>query len=248
LSITGVVADRENSYRGRVGGVHGRAITDEIAEHLRRGELLDLAPDLTLGSPVDEVVMTSWDGTHSITADYIRDLLRGRVVTDPDPRGLRLRAARIRGRLDLDNMDTTVKLTLFDCLLDGGITAEAAHLPGLSLRRCLLTHPSKSALYADALRTDAGVSFEGSTILTCTADGAIRINGAQIGGRLSCRGAPPSPTPRVSRCTVSASRSTTTSCCAGASPRSLRNARVRGRCPAWPAPANCRRTPPVAEG
>jgi hypothetical protein len=164
LSITGVVADRENSYRGRVGGVHGRAITDEIAEHLRRGELLDLAPDLTLGSPVDEVVMTSWDGTHSITADYIRDLLRGRVVTDPDPRGLRLRAARIRGRLDLDNMDTTVKLTLFDCLLDEGITAEAAHLPGLSLRRCLLTHPSKSALYADALRTDAGVSLEGSTI------------------------------------------------------------------------------------
>jgi hypothetical protein len=184
-----VVAYRRNSYRGRVGGLPGTAITDKIAEHLRRGELLDLAPDVALGSPVDEVVMTSWDGTHSIAADDIRDLLLGRVVTDPDPRGLRLRGARVRGRLDLDGLKTTVKLTLIDCLLDEGITAEAAYLPGLSLRRCLLTHPSKPALHADELRTDAGVSFEGSTIRACTVDGAIRLNGANIGGQLDCSGA-----------------------------------------------------------
>ncbi|MGH3965667.1 MAG: hypothetical protein ACRDRY_20845 [Pseudonocardiaceae bacterium] len=166
-----------------------RAIADRIAEHLRRGELLDLAPDLALGPLVDEGVMTSWDGTRSIAADDLRDLLRGRVVTDPDPRGLRLRAARIHGRLDLDNLTTTVKLTLLDCLLDEGITAEAAHLPGLSLRRCLLTHPSKPALYADELRADAGVSFDGSTILASTAEGAMRMIGAQIGGELDCSGA-----------------------------------------------------------
>ena len=142
-------------------GLEGTAITDKIAEHLRCGELLDLAPDLALGSPVDEVVMSSWDGTHSVAADDVRELLRGRVVTDPDPRGLRLRGARIRGRLDLDNLATTVELTLVDCLLGEGITAEAAHLPGLSLRRCLLTHASKPALCADELRTDAGVSFRG---------------------------------------------------------------------------------------
>ena len=171
-----------------MGGLQSTAITDKIADHLRRGELLDLAPDLAIGSPVDEVGMTSWDGTHSVVADDVRDLLRGRLVTDADPRGLRLRAARIRGRLDLDNLNTSVKLTLLDCLLDEGITAEAAHLPGLSLRRCLLTHASKPALYADELRTDAGVSFEGSTILACTADGAIRMNGAHIGGQLDCSG------------------------------------------------------------
>jgi hypothetical protein len=118
------------------------SITNKLAEHLRRGELFDLAPDLILGSPVDEVVMLSWDGTHVIAADDIRELLRGRIVTDPDPRGLRLRAARIRGRLDLDNLITTLKLTLLDCLLDEGITAQAAHLPGLSLRRCRLIHAS----------------------------------------------------------------------------------------------------------
>ena len=185
----GLVADRWTFYRGRVSGLQGTAITEKIAEHLRRGELLDLAPNLALGSRVDDGMMTSWDGTHSINADDLRDLLRGRVVSDPDPRGLRLRGARIRGRLDLDNLNTTVKLTLLDCLLDEGVTAEAAHLPGLSLRRCLLTHTSEPALYADDLRTDAGVSFEGSTIRAVTADGAIRMNGAHIGGHLNCSGA-----------------------------------------------------------
>ncbi|MGH3934894.1 MAG: hypothetical protein ACRDS1_07970 [Pseudonocardiaceae bacterium] len=165
------------------------SIASKLAEHLRHGELLDLAPDLALGAPVDEAVMMSWDGTHSVAADDIRELLRGRIVTDPDPRGLRLRAARIRGRLDLDNLTTSVKLTLLDCLLDEGITAQAAHLPGLSLRRCRLTHASEPALYADELRTDAGVSFEGSTIFTCTVEGALRLNGAHIGGQLDCSGA-----------------------------------------------------------
>lgn len=132
--------------------------------------------------------MRSWDDTHSIAADDLRDLLRGRRIADPDPRGLRLRGARILGRLDLDNLTTAVKLTLLDCLLDEGITAEAAHLPGLSLQRCLLTHEPRSALHADELRTDAGVSFEGSTIRACTADGAIRLNGAHIGGRLNFSG------------------------------------------------------------
>ncbi|MDQ3765348.1 MAG: hypothetical protein M3460_28935 [Actinomycetota bacterium] len=40
-------------------------------------------------------------------------------------------------------------MTLLDCLLDEGITAQAAHLPGLSLRRCRLVHASEPALYAD---------------------------------------------------------------------------------------------------
>ncbi|MCA1600488.1 MAG: hypothetical protein LC776_02185 [Acidobacteria bacterium] len=189
-SVTyGLVVGRRDSYPGRVDGLHTPSITHKLADHLRRGELLDLAPDLAVGSPLDEAVMKSWDGTHVIAADDIRDLLCGRTVTDPDPRGLRLRAACIRGRLDLDNLTTTVKLTLVDCLLDEGITAQAAHLPGLSLRRCLLSHVSEPALYADELRTDATVSLEGSRILACAAEGAVRLNGAHIGGQLNCSAA-----------------------------------------------------------
>jgi hypothetical protein len=184
-----LVADRPNSYRNRVGDLQRAEITSKLAEHLRRGQLLDLAPDLAVGSPIDKRVMASWDDTHSVAANDVRDLLRGRVVTDPDPRGLCLRAARIHGRLDLDNLNTTIKLTLLDCLLEEGITAEAAHLPGLSLRRCLLTHPSKPALYANDLRTDAGVSFEGSVVIAYCADGAIRMDRTHIGGLLDCSAA-----------------------------------------------------------
>jgi hypothetical protein len=83
VAVTG-----RNPYRGEVADVQQRAVTDQVAEHLRRGELLDLAPDLTLGSRLDEEVMRSWDGTRSIAAEDLRDVLRGRLVTDPDPRGL----------------------------------------------------------------------------------------------------------------------------------------------------------------
>ena len=127
-----------------VEGLETTSITHRLAEHLRRGELLDLAADLVGGSPLDEAVMGSWDSRHVIAAQDIRELLRGRIVTDPDPRGLRLRGACIRGRLDLDHVTTTVKLTLVDCLLEEGITAQAAHLPGLSLRRCRLSHEAYS--------------------------------------------------------------------------------------------------------
>jgi hypothetical protein len=49
---------------------------------------------------------------------------------------------------------------------------------------------SKPALYADEPRTDARVSFEESTLLTSTADGAMRMIGAHIGGgHLDCSGA-----------------------------------------------------------
>jgi hypothetical protein len=171
-----------------VADVGQRVVIDQAAEHLRRGELLDLAPELTLGSRFDEQVMRSWDGTRSIAADDLRDLLRGRLVTDPDPRGLRLRAVRIRGRLDLDNLTTTIKLTLLDCLLDEGITAEAAHLPSLTLQRCLLIQSSEPALHADELRTDARISLTGSIIFAASAGGAIRMLGAQIGGALDCSG------------------------------------------------------------
>jgi hypothetical protein len=171
-----------------VADVQRGAVIDQVGERLRRGELLDLAPEVMLGSRFDEEVMWSWDGARSIAAGDLRDLLRGRLVTDPDPRGLRLRAVRIRGRLDLDNLTTTIKLTLLDCLLDEGITAGAAHLPGLSLQRCLLIHSSEPALHADELRTDARISLRGSIIVTSTAEGAVRMLGAQIGGAMDCSG------------------------------------------------------------
>jgi hypothetical protein len=65
--------------------------------------------------------MRAWDVSHDVDADLLRDLLRGRNITDPDPRGLRLRGARIRGCLDLDRLATSIVLELEDRLLDQGL-------------------------------------------------------------------------------------------------------------------------------
>lgn len=76
-----MVANAQGSYRGVVDDLRDTAITDMLAEHLRRGELLDLAPGLTQGRVIDKVAMTSWDGTPSIAASVLRTLLLGQVVT-----------------------------------------------------------------------------------------------------------------------------------------------------------------------
>jgi hypothetical protein len=45
------------------------------------------APDRPAGTLLAKTEMRAWDADHDIDADLLRDLLRGRVVTDPRRRG-----------------------------------------------------------------------------------------------------------------------------------------------------------------
>jgi len=72
---------------------------------------------------IDEATMRSWGDRQTCPATVIRDILRGRLAANPDPYGLRLRAAKITGRLDLENLTTNVHLELRDCLLEEGVLA-----------------------------------------------------------------------------------------------------------------------------
>ena len=81
----------------------------------------------------------------------IRDILRGRLAADPDPHGLRLRGARITGRLDLENLTTDVNLELKDCLLEEGVLARDARLAFVGLTGCQLEHPAEPPLDATGL-------------------------------------------------------------------------------------------------
>ena len=95
--------------------------------------------------------MRSWGDSRTCRASVIRDILRGRLAADPDPHGLRLRGARITGRLDLENLTTDVNLELKDCLLEEGILARDAHLASVGLIGCQLEHPAEPPLDADRL-------------------------------------------------------------------------------------------------
>ena len=75
-----------------------------LVEHVSRGERLDLARD----EPVDQEAMRGWDVSRTIRASVLRDILRGRIVQDPDPHGLRLRGARVTGRLDLEYLASSI--------------------------------------------------------------------------------------------------------------------------------------------
>ncbi|MEU7582647.1 hypothetical protein AB0B50_34270 [Streptomyces sp. NPDC041068] len=89
----------------------------QLVDHVTCGEVLDLAN----GQPVDEADLRSWGPERTIPAMAIRDILRRRLATDPDPHGLQLCAARVEGRIDLESLTTDTPLTLADCWLPEGI-------------------------------------------------------------------------------------------------------------------------------
>jgi hypothetical protein len=155
-----------------------------LMECVVRGELLDLAGE----NPVDESAMQSWDASRTVPADLIREILRGRLASTADPRGLRLRGARIAGRLDLENLTTVVGLELRDCFLPEGLVARDASLPGLTLDGCLLAHPVEPPIEADRLGVTV-VSLEGAVITAHSEKGAVRLLGARVGGSLYCSSA-----------------------------------------------------------
>ncbi|WP_433305818.1 hypothetical protein ACQP2F_19105 [Actinoplanes sp. CA-030573] len=102
-------------------------------EYARRGEELDLAA----GMDID------WDdpgyGTadRSVSADTVRDLLRNAAALDP--RGVRLRGARLVGTLDVEGVSTGFILVLRDCDLPGGVVARDAVAVALRMPGCRLS-------------------------------------------------------------------------------------------------------------
>jgi hypothetical protein len=147
-----------------------------LVDHVSRGERLDFARE----EPVDQEAMRSWDTSRTIRASVLRDILRGRLVRDPDPHGLRLRGARITGRLDLEYLTSSIIVELIDCFLDEGLTARSARLPLLSVEGSLLEHRSEPALYA-ARFTASALFLDRATITASCENGAVRVAGAHLG-------------------------------------------------------------------
>ncbi len=160
-------------------------VEQSLVDHVRRGELLDLAADHEV---VDEAAMRSWGDSRTCRATVIRDILRGRLAPDPDPHGLRLRGARISGRIDLENLTTDVNFKLTDCLLEEGVLAQDAHLVSVGLTGCRLEHPAAPPMDAARLACSL-LELRRVTIIGHAGTGAVNLTGARIGGDLRCTGA-----------------------------------------------------------
>ena len=132
--------------------------------------------------------MQTWGESRTCRASVIRDILCGRLAVDPDSHGLRLRGARITGRLDLENLITDVRLDLADCLLGEGVLARGARLASISLAGCQIEHPTGSAV--DAVGLTCSVLILARARITGHAeDSAVNLRGARIRGSLDCGGA-----------------------------------------------------------
>jgi len=159
------------------------SVEQSLIDHVGRGEWLDLAKD----EAVDEDAMRSWGKSRTCQARLIRDILLGRLAANPDPHGLRLRGARITGRLDLENLTTDVNLELKDCFLEEGLIAGDARLFRVVLTGCRLEHPTEAPLNAIRLSC-SGLFLSEAVIRGHTEAGAASLLGAHI-GRLECDGA-----------------------------------------------------------
>ena len=158
-----------------------QALVDAVAG----GRLLDLTAN---GEMIDEAAMRGWSEARSVRAAVLRDIVRGRLAGDPDPRGLRLCGARIIGRPDLANVTSRVSLELVDCLLEEGIAARCANLTALTLTRCRLEHPTLPPLDGERLTNTVGMSLAGTVISGHGERGAVRLVEAQL-GHLDCSAA-----------------------------------------------------------
>ncbi|WP_147457338.1 hypothetical protein [Micromonospora sp. CV4] len=180
--MTSVGAQR---VRDSNGATHS-PVEQRLIESVARGEVLDLAGD----GPVGVAAMRSWGDDRTISASVIRDLVRGRLVDEPDPHGLRLRGARIAGQVDLENIASELALELRDCLLPSGVNLRNARLAAVALTGCRIEQAPGSADAAlDATRCTTWVlALDGSTATADAAAGTVRLAAARV-GTLDCRGA-----------------------------------------------------------
>jgi hypothetical protein len=143
------------------------------------------------------------NAAHIITGDGIRQALIGRDGPGVDPRGLRVRGARIIGSLDLEGVDVAFGLDFEDCWFDEAIAARGVSLARLRIHRCrlpgltapqavvrqsLLITATMSATPADEdwninlplAKVGGTVRLTGST-MTATTGHAVNLELAEVG-------------------------------------------------------------------
>jgi hypothetical protein len=127
---------------------------------------------------IEELSITD-DPKHTIRAALLRELVLKRCDQPPDPRGVRVRRARIIGTLDLTHVEAAVGIELQDCSLGHPVLLENAHLPWL-----VLAGSCVPVLVGDRLRVDSGLFLQGLRAIGHGEFGAVRLLGAHVTGTL----------------------------------------------------------------
>ncbi|MBT2406330.1 MULTISPECIES: hypothetical protein [unclassified Streptomyces] len=155
-----------------------------LEKRLVRAAITGSLVDLNAGRPASFQDVQTWGKGREIEAELIRDLLLGRRTTELDPRGVRLRGAWIRGKLDLNGVDAQVGLMLHACRFEESINLNDAHLPWLALE----DHCTLRGLSAERVYVQKALTIGDSRVESQDYDGAVRLTGGQVDGHLSVMG------------------------------------------------------------
>ncbi|SEG76550.1 hypothetical protein SAMN04489712_111177 [Thermomonospora echinospora] len=154
---------------------------DECERRIVAAVLAGTPVDLRAGDPGqdDPAHGAAWDATRTVRAELLVELL----TAEPDdgrPRPVRIRGARITGRLDLEACAIVRPLLLDGCHLEEPVRLDEATAPTIRLPGCHLP-----GLSAQQLHTTGNLELNDGF----TAYGTVDLLGARIGGKLSLSGA-----------------------------------------------------------
>ncbi|TWP51520.1 hypothetical protein FKR81_15065 [Lentzea tibetensis] len=157
----------------------GADLTDherELIKAARRGS------EMVCSSQEVSELFSSANPAVEIRAELIRDLLIGRYGA-LDPRGVRVRRARIVGELDLDRVSGITGFALVECAVVDHIKAEYAVLPSLSLLGSRI-----ASIHADGVRIEQDLNLEQMYVAANLSGGAIRLILGHVKGQFICDG------------------------------------------------------------
>jgi len=146
-----------------------------------RGEVAQCGPSDRDDDPAnDPAKADAWGPEREIRAELVRWLAINRdAAARVDPRGIQVHAAMVVGPLDLSFADVPFPLAFTRCRLTAEADLTCARIPALHL----------VGTWTRAITAD-GVIVQGNVLLRggFSAEGEVRLLGAQIGGPLDCSG------------------------------------------------------------
>ncbi|MHA6802736.1 hypothetical protein [Salinifilum ghardaiensis] len=115
-----------------------------------------------------------------VRAAAIRNLLCGKDSAEVDPRGVRLRGARVIGDLDLTDVRAEAPLVLHECEHDEEITLDRAHLPHLDLGGSRFLRLSADGLVCEHDLLMRSIRAEGLVLESADITGVLSLGGSEL--------------------------------------------------------------------
>lgn len=156
-------------------------ITDLTPAELRVRDAFPLGEgvDFREGDDDDPALGAAWGPERTVRAEFLRELLLAGPVREDRTAGLKVRGARITGRLDLKYGTVAHAVRLRHCHFE-----QAPDLYGARMLALVLSDSVLPGLTAGTLRADGTVR-----ITCCRVTGPVRLQGAKVAGAFFANGA-----------------------------------------------------------